>query len=68
MALPFHFYNRDRERRSLKEALRSSRAELFILYGRRGVGKSALLRAVLTAQGFPFLYYRGVRRTPHQKV
>ena len=63
MPLPFHFYNRDRERRSLTEALRSPRSELFILYGRRGVGKSALLRAVLDAQGFPFLYYRGVRRT-----
>ncbi len=63
MALPFHFYNRERERRSLAETVRSSRAELFIVYGRRGVGKSALLRAVLTAQGFPFLYYRGVRRT-----
>ncbi len=60
---PFHFYNRDRERRSLTEAVQSSRAELFILYGRRGVGKSALLRAVLDTQGFPFLYYRGVRRT-----
>jgi len=61
--LPFHFHNRDRERRSLTEVLQSSRAELYIIYGRRGVGKSALLRAVLNAQGFPFLYYRGVRRT-----
>ncbi len=63
MVLPFHFYNRDRERRALTEVVRSSRAELFIVYGRRGVGKSALLRAILTAQGFPFLYYRAVRRT-----
>ncbi len=63
MALNFHFHNRDRERRALREAVQSSRAELFIVYGRRGVGKSALLRAVLTAQGFPFLYYRAVRRT-----
>jgi AAA+ ATPase superfamily predicted ATPase len=58
---PFH--NRDRERRSLHEALRSSRSELIILYGRRGVGKSALLRDVLHAEGIPFLYYRAVRRT-----
>ena len=61
--LPFHFHNRDRERRSLTASLHSPKSELIILYGRRGVGKSALLRAVLNAQGTPFLYYRAVRRT-----
>lgn len=58
---PFH--NRLRERHSLQQALRSTRAEMIILYGRRGVGKSALLRRVLQDEGFPFLYYRAVRRT-----
>jgi hypothetical protein len=57
------FYNRDRERRSLRHVLRSERSELFIVYGRRGVGKSALLRDVLHDEGLPFLYYRAVRRT-----
>ena len=57
------FYNRDRESRSLQLALRSKRSELLILYGRRGVGKSALLQRVLDEEGTPFLYYRAVRRT-----
>ena len=63
MALPASFHNRDRERRSLAQTLQSKRAELVILYGRRGVGKSALLREVLNAEGYSFLYYRAVRRT-----
>jgi uncharacterized protein len=58
-----NFYNRTRERHSLQEALQSKRAEMFILYGRRGVGKSALLRQVLEDQGAGYLYYRAVRRT-----
>ena len=58
-----HFYNRERERRSLQQVLRSGRSELIILYGRRGVGKSALLRDTLHAEAMPFLYYRAVRRT-----
>ena len=57
------FYNRTRERRSLQRSLRSDRSELIILYGRRGVGKSALLRQALMDEGFSFLYYRAVRRT-----
>ncbi|MCW3100159.1 MAG: ATPase [Chthonomonadaceae bacterium] len=61
LSAPFH--NRDRERRSLQHVLRSERSELIIMYGRRGVGKSALLREALQAEGFSFLYYRAVRRT-----
>ena len=60
---PSLFYNRTRERHSLTQALQSKRAELIILYGRRGVGKSTLLRETLNAEGFPFLYHRAVRRT-----
>lgn len=61
--LTLDFYNRDRERRSLQQSLRSTRAEMIIIYGRRGVGKSALLRQVLIKEGVSFLYYRAVRRT-----
>ena len=57
------FFNRERERRSLALALASSRSELIILYGRRGVGKSALLQYAMGESGQPFLYYRAVRRT-----
>ena len=57
------FHNRNRERSSLRHSLRSNRSELIIVYGRRGVGKSALLREALNAEGFAHLYYRAVRRT-----
>ncbi|WP_395141031.1 ATP-binding protein [Armatimonas sp.] len=57
------FYNRTRERHSLEQALQSRRAELLILYGRRGVGKSALLRQVLDDTKNGYLFYRAVRRT-----
>ena len=59
----YTFYNRVRERQSLKERIASSRSELIILYGRRGVGKSALLRQVLDDSGNAYLFYRAVRRT-----
>ena len=62
MTAPFH--NRVRELTSLHEALASARAELVIVYGRRGVGKSALLRHALEIHGLPFLHYRATRRTP----
>lgn len=38
------FHNRDDELAALDERLRSPRAEYFVLYGRRRVGKSQLLR------------------------
>lgn len=59
---PF-FYNRARELKVLKETLNSSQAELVILYGRRGVGKSSLLQHALTLARFPSIFYRATRRT-----
>jgi AAA+ ATPase superfamily predicted ATPase len=60
---PSPFYDRDRERAVLTEALTSARSELVILSGRRGVGKSALLDCVLRGAGVPFIFYRATRRT-----
>ncbi|HEY3330760.1 MAG TPA: ATP-binding protein [Capsulimonadaceae bacterium] len=57
------FYNRSAERAILQGAANSPKAELLIVYGRRGVGKSALLDAALTETGIPFVYYRATRRT-----
>src|SRR5579872_2696944 len=57
------FYDRRSERDVLDEALRSGRSELVIVYGRRGVGKSALLEQAATAAGQPYLFYRATRRT-----
>ncbi|BDI28848.1 ATPase AAA [Capsulimonas corticalis] len=57
------FYNRVRERKSLADALNSPRSEMLIVYGRRGVGKSALLDQALKDANLPSLYYRATRRT-----
>jgi AAA+ ATPase superfamily predicted ATPase len=57
------FYDRDAERAVLRDLLTSPRAELVILYGRRGVGKSALLEQTLTDAGIRHVYYRATRRT-----
>ena len=43
------FVNRNEELAILKKTLSSERAELFILYGRRRVGKTELLKQILTA-------------------
>lgn len=58
---PFH--NREKERNSVSRMIRSDRAELIIVYGRRGVGKSALLERVLASCGQPYIFYRATRRT-----
>jgi AAA+ ATPase superfamily predicted ATPase len=57
------FLNRHRELRALEEAMRSPRAEMVILYGRRGVGKSALMQHALEQRGQRYIYYRATKRT-----
>jgi len=37
------FFDRDRELADIADVLASPRSEMIIVYGRRGVGKSALL-------------------------
>lgn len=44
----------------------SPRSELIIVYGRRGVGKSALLAETLS--GRPHLYYQATTRTMPQQL
>lgn len=59
------FLNRWRELRLIDDTLRSPQAELVILYGRRGVGKSALVQHALAQQeeDYRAIYYRATRRT-----
>src|SRR5438067_5535807 len=57
------FYDREQERAVLRAALQSPRSELVILYGRRGVGKSALLEKAAAEEGVRCLFYRATRRT-----
>lgn len=49
------FVNRERELNLLEQSYRSNRAELFVLYGRRRVGKTELLRAF--CQGKRHVFY-----------
>jgi uncharacterized protein len=55
------FHNRSRELNRLSDVLEDPHAQLFIVYGRRGVGKSALLTRVVADR--PHIYYRASRRT-----
>lgn len=48
MATPF--YDREREQAVIRTLIRSPRPELVIVYGRRGVGKSRLLKESLAGQ------------------
>jgi AAA+ ATPase superfamily predicted ATPase len=57
------FYNRQQEQQVLRKAVTSPRSELLILYGRRGVGKSALLEQTLAKSGGSYVFYRATRRT-----
>jgi len=55
------FHNRTRELVTLGQMRQSPRAELFMLYGRRGVGKSTLLSHSFADT--PHIFYRATRRT-----
>ena len=45
------FYGRENELKIIQQAIHSPRAELGIVYGRRRVGKSALLAKLKTHKG-----------------
>ena len=55
---------REKELEILRQANLSSKAELGIVYGRRRVGKSTLLRAVKSKKSF---YFEGVKGLSRQK-
>lgn len=60
------FFNRQDELDDIREALASRRSELIIVYGRRGVGKSALLREALCER--PHFYYQATTRALPQQL
>jgi len=57
------FYNRSAELEVLRNAIGSSRGEMAIVYGRRGVGKTALLREAVRGAPGHVIFYRATRRT-----
>jgi uncharacterized protein len=60
------FFNRDPEFAALRRALDSDKAELIVVYGRRGVGKSELLvRAMESHRG---LYYQATAEVITQQL
>lgn len=56
------FINRSQELKVLNDRWQGPRPELMVLYGRRRVGKSALIRAFCL--GKPYAYYLATRVTP----
>lgn len=61
------FINRDRELNSLRNTLSSTRSEFIILYGRRRVGKTELLKHLLKEVDNS-VYFTGRHETPHHLV
>jgi AAA+ ATPase superfamily predicted ATPase len=61
-----NFFNRDQEFAALRRALSSNRAELIVVYGRRGVGKSELL--VRALEGHRGLYYQATAEVISQQL
>ncbi len=59
------FYNRSSELRTIHNALRSDRAELVVMFGRRGVGKSELLVRAIPPRGF---YYQATAQLMQQQL
>ncbi len=59
------FYNRSSELATIRNALRSDRAELVVLYGRRGVGKSELLVRAIPPRSF---YYQATAQLMQQQL
>ncbi len=58
------FADREREIEALQRLLESSRAELVVVYGRRRVGKTTLVRWVAEHSGLPTVYIVGRREHP----
>ena len=50
------FYGREKELQQLKTFFHSDRENLAVVYGRRRVGKSELLRASLCSDDIPFVF------------
>lgn len=59
------FYGRIHELGIIRQAIESSRAELGIVYGRRRIGKSTLLKEA--GNGFPGLYFEGLQGVSQKK-
>lgn len=55
------FYNRGRELETIRRACHSRTSELFIVYGRRGIGKSTLLAEAV--RGMRHIFYKATRET-----
>ncbi len=61
-----NFFDRDLEFAALRRALHSDKAELIVVYGRRGVGKSELL--IRAIEGHRGLYYQATAEVITQQL
>ncbi len=66
VGVPGGFVDREVELAAVERALASDRAELVIVYGRRGVGKSELL--VRALEGRLELYYQATAEVMAQQL
>jgi AAA+ ATPase superfamily predicted ATPase len=62
------FINRFEEKKLLNEILTSSKKEVFILFGRRRVGKSALLKEVSKNKKTLFYTARKISKTEQLNI
>ncbi len=60
------FYNRAAELETISKTLSSPKAELVIVYGRRGSGKSELL--VRAIEDYNAFYYQATAELPRQQL
>lgn len=60
------FVNREREIQRIKKALQANSAQLIVVYGRRRVGKTAMIREVINGQNIFFT--ADLRQSPLQIV
>jgi|GEM_PF-1727435 hypothetical protein len=59
------FYDRDTELHALKTAFESSSDEFYVIYGRRRVGKTELLKVLCADQ--PHIYFLAAHEAEHRQ-
>jgi uncharacterized protein len=58
-------YGREIESKIIQDAIKSKKAELGVIFGRRRIGKSALLKSLMKTE--ESLYFEGIKGLPLQK-
>jgi len=62
------FIGRSEELKMLKEVIQSDKQENVVMYGRRRIGKSELMKKVLELTDIPFIYYQAKETTKEDNI